>query len=143
MKNITLLIAMLIFVAKSAPTGEKLSNHEDVWNVVVNGTRVGEFLPVHSITLVTKNEPSLFNGSVEVVMNRFNGTAITPGGMTSDTTGVWQLEGQSLSSGKPCGDGIIRNYGLLLISKDSRKAHERRCFLAGSLKNVCTCNIRK
>ena len=120
------MIAMTMFIATASwaqtsfqKTAEKFKNSEFVWNVVSSGQKVGEFWPVHGLNLVTKTtDPNAFNGSTDIatIQKSMGGVATAPDGMTGGSVGAYQMQGRCLSHGRPCGDGFLYQYGIVLVS---------------------------
>ncbi len=102
------------------PTTEKFKNGECVYTFKnEKGERLGEFWPIHGLNLVTRDTfPKAFEGSIEDVQKKLgdkNIVATTPDGMTGGSVGSYKMEGKSLSNGIPCGDGEIKNYGIVTV----------------------------
>ena len=99
-------------------TNQKFKNGQIVWHVVSDGDTVGQFWPVNGINIVTTDtDPQFFeeNISLESIQRNLRGIATAPDGMTSASIGA-QMEGKCLSHGKPCGDGFIYDYGIIVVS---------------------------
>lgn len=98
-------------------TKEIFKNGECVYEFVnEKGERLGEFWPIHGINLVTKQtDPELFKGDLSEIPKKLGGVATTPGGMTGGTPGSYLMEGKSLSNGRECGDGEVKNYGIVIV----------------------------
>ena len=102
-------------------TTQQFRNKEYVYNVVVEGKKIGEFWPIKAINLVTKetlgNDSVLLNEyCIDTLQKRLGGVATTPDGMTTGSLGSYQLQGKALSHGVPCGDGIVYDYGIVIVS---------------------------
>lgn len=117
MKTLQILILFFapLFVTaqtKFFKTDQKLINKEFVYDVVYNGNSVGEFIPVRYIELVTREtDPSAFRGNLSDLHNNYQAVAVSPDGMTAD----FKLQGKCLSYGRECGDGIVYQYGIVVV----------------------------
>lgn len=100
-------------------TNEQFKNKEFVYKFVnEGGEQLGEFWPIHGINLVTKQtDPELFEGDITEIPQKLGGVATAPDGMTSGSLGSYIMEGKSLSNGRECGDGEIKNYGIIVVKK--------------------------
>jgi len=99
---------------------EKFRNGESVWQVIYNGSVVGEFWPIRGLNLITnQTNPELFidNVSLDIIHKKFGGIAMSPDGMTKASVSGYVMEGKSLANGIPCGDGNIYNYGIVVVDK--------------------------
>ena len=97
-------------------TNQQFKNGEYIYSVESNNERVGEFWPVRGINLVTKDtDPEIFEGSLEDINSKLKGVATAPDGMTAGSVGSYQMEGKALSNGRPCGDGQVKNYGIVHV----------------------------
>jgi hypothetical protein len=101
-------------------TSEKFKNGEYVYDFVKeNGERVGEFWPIKGLNLITKQtDPQAFEGTIEEIQEKLgdkNIVATAPDGMTGGSLGSYKMEGKSLSNGRECGDGEIKNYGIVIV----------------------------
>lgn len=96
---------------KFKPTSETFKNGELVYSVVVHDTEyVGQFWPIHTVSLVTKQtDKDLFEEDIAKLRQQVQGVAISPDGMTGDLL----MQGKALSQGRPCGDGIVYDYGIV------------------------------
>jgi len=103
------------------PTNEKFKNGELVFELRnENGERIGEFWPIKIINLVTKKtDPEIFTDNIEDIQTKLRGVATAPDGMTSGSLGSYEMEGKSLSNGRECGDGQIKNYGIVTVIKNN------------------------
>lgn len=101
------------------PTSEKFKNGELVYELRnENSERVGEFWPIRGINLVTKEtDPEVFSGDLRDIHKRLGGVATAPDGMTGGSLGSYKMEGKSLSNGRECGDGQIKDYGIVIVKK--------------------------
>lgn len=112
-------------------TSEQFKNREFVWNVVIDNSnqRIGEFWPIHGLNLVTKKtDPEVFAGDITKIQKRLGGVATAPDGMTGGSFGSYEMQGKSLSHGRPCGDGFVYDYGLILVDSKGFKisfSHKR------------------
>jgi hypothetical protein len=103
-----------------ARTNEKFKNGEFVYNLEdESGKRIGEFWPIKGLNLITKEtHPEAFEGSIEEIQKKLgdkNIVATAPDGMTGGSLGAYQMEGKSLANGVPCGDGEVKNYGIVTV----------------------------
>lgn len=99
-------------------TNEKFRNGESVYTLFnENGERIGEFWPIKGINLVTRTtDPEVFlEKDMKDIQKKLGGVATAPDGMTSGSTGSFVMEGKSLSKGRECGDGQIKNYGIIIV----------------------------
>ncbi len=97
-------------------TSEMFPNKEFVWGVESEGKRVGEFWPIHGINLVTKEtDPELFEGEIADIQKELRGSATAPDGMTTGSVGSYEMQGKSLTKGIECGDGVVYNYGIVVV----------------------------
>ncbi len=108
---------------KFRKTTEQFKNHEFVWEVMKNDTeRVGEFWPIHALNLVTKKtDPEVFAGDISNLQKKLGSVATTPDGMTGGSFGTYEMQGKALSHGRPCGDGFVYDYGIVLVSMNGYK----------------------
>lgn len=97
-------------------TTQQFKNKEYVYEITSRGQAVGEFWPVNGMNLVTNQTDSeVFNGTpIEDIQAKLQGVATAPDGMTSGSAGM-PMQGKSLSNGRPCGDGIAYNYGIVEV----------------------------
>ena len=126
MKKIVIIVVVTIttlsasaqgFKTRFLKTNEQFKNGKFVWEVSDTYTgRVGEFWPISAVNLVTNTtNPELFNGaSIDSIQSKFAGVATSPDGMTGGSIGNYQLQGKCLASGKPCGDGNLYEYGIVV-----------------------------
>lgn len=124
MKKYFLFFGLLITVGvyaqsvKLSPTSEIFKNKELVYSLEVNNQRVGEFWPVKGMNLVTKEtDPTVFTGNLVVLQEKLRAVATAPDGMTKASVGGYIMQGKSLSNGRPCGDGIVYDYGIIIVEK--------------------------
>lgn len=101
-------------------TSEKFLNDEFVHNFInENKEKIGEFWPIHGINLVPRDTfPQAFEGEIEDVQRKLGDkgvVATVPDGMTSGSVGSWKMEGKALAGGIPCGDGLVKNYGIVIV----------------------------
>lgn len=130
MKKLVLLSVLFLFVATSfaqmktylVKTDQQFQNKEFVWSVHVKeagvSRLVGEWWPVHAINLITSGtDPQVFADemSLEDLVDSLKAVATSPDGMTTGYSGHYALAGKCLASGVPCGDGIVYNYGILVV----------------------------
>lgn len=103
------------------PTQERLANGELVYALKnENNERLGEFWPIHGIKLVTKQtDPDLFEDKIQDMHQKLRAVATTPDGMTRDVMGSYVLQGKSLAQGKECGDGIMYDYGIIVVENET------------------------
>jgi hypothetical protein len=124
MKKVFILVSLLILglglysQTTLKPTSEQFKNKEFVHEVKFLGQRVGEFWPVKGLNLVTKEtDPSVFTGNLSVLHDSLRSVATAPDGMTQGYLGGYLMQGKSLSNGRPCGDGIVYDYGIVIVEK--------------------------
>ncbi|MFA7277422.1 MAG: hypothetical protein WC101_00340 [Candidatus Gracilibacteria bacterium] len=101
------------------PTEERFINGEFVYELqnAANG-RIGEFWPVHTMNLVTKEtDPGIFNGHTDDLLVTLKGVATAPDGMTTGYSGKYKMEGRALAGGRECGDGKVYDYGIVIADK--------------------------
>lgn len=132
MRTTTLLLLLFlsgIVAAQTSvePTSQKMKNGEVVYTLSYNSEVVGQFLPIHQVKLVTKTtDPKLFEKSISQLQRDAEGTVTTPDGMTQNNNGQYIMQGKGLSNGKPCGDGIIYDYGIVYsVGKKITFTHKR------------------
>lgn len=104
---------------KLQQTQEKFKNNEFVWEVLADDKRVGEFWPIHSLNLVTKDtDPQSFTATKDLrtLQTSLGAVATAPDGMTGGSIGAYKLQGKCLSHGRPCGDGFMYQYGIVCVS---------------------------
>ncbi len=127
MKNILCILSLLvIFTAQTTfaqsrfvTTTDTFRNREIVWNVQHNGSVIGQFWPIHYLKLVTgQTDPIVSTGTITQVQTLFDGVATTPGSMTGESFGSYTMQGKALSNGRPCGDGVDYDYGIIVVDKD-------------------------
>lgn len=105
-------------VTTLVPTTEKFKNGELVYQVNHYGAPIGQFWPVNGINLVTRQtDPILFTKNLDSLQLMLRGVATAPDGMTSGSHGSYTMEGRSLSWGRPCGDGLEKDYGIVIVDK--------------------------
>ncbi len=120
--NVTVALCFIVITATSqttfVKTNEQFKNGELVYLVKNNGAVVGEFWPIHGMNLVTNQTDQVhFAPGTEVadIQSALRGVATAPDGMTTGSAGIYQMEGKSLSNGRPCGDGVSRDYGIVVV----------------------------
>ncbi len=101
-------------------TEEKFSNGESVYEFINTArNRIGEFWPVHTINLVTKEtDPEVFKGHTDHLLTTLKGVATAPDGMTTGYSGKYKMEGRALAGGRECGDGKVYDYGIIISDKN-------------------------
>jgi len=107
------------------PSDFKFENGKLMYYVVYKGDTVGEFWDVYDAKMVTnQTHPEFFRGnmSMEDMHKRVKGMAITPDGMTTGSTPVL-MQGKSLADGIPVGDGIPRDYGIIVAGRGLTFTH--------------------
>jgi hypothetical protein len=125
MKKITLCILFFVpvilfgqispYATHMEKSNEQFRNGEFVWKVINQDDFVGQFIPVKGINLVTKEtDPELFSSSLASTHKDLAAVATSPDGMTSAAIG-YPMEGKALATGRPCGDGKVYNYGLVIV----------------------------
>lgn len=129
MRNVLILLGVLLinisfsFSQKSffVKTDEVFKNGKFVWSLEFDGNRVGEFWPINAINLITKTtNESLFDSDKTLLnlLSEIEGVATAPDGMTTGHFGSRVMEGKSLANGVPCGDGVVYNYGIILVENN-------------------------
>lgn len=99
-------------------TTDTFKNGEVVWKVNYNSTPVGEFWPVHGLNLVTSQTDAVVTtGSLADVQSALRGVATAPDGMTGGSFGAYTMQGMALSNGRPCGDGVDYDYGIVVVDR--------------------------
>jgi hypothetical protein len=102
-------------------SGEVLGNKEKVYFLEANGRVVGEFWPIHTLNLVSRDiDPQAFQGEIIDIQRKLKGVATTPDGMTSGSYG-FQMEGKCLANGMPCGNGEIKDYGIISLDHNGAR----------------------
>lgn len=97
-------------------TGKKLGNGNSIYSIEANKSRVGEFWPIRTLSLVSRDiDPQAFQGDIKDIQNKLKGVATTPDGMSAGSYGYFQMEGKCLANGIPCGDGQVKDYGIVAI----------------------------
>lgn len=97
-------------------TGEKLGNRQSIYSLEANHQRVGEFWPITTLNLVTRDtDPQAFQGDIADIQHKLKGVATTPDGMSAGSYGGYKMEGKCLANGVPCGDGMVRDYGIVAL----------------------------
>jgi hypothetical protein len=96
-------------------TTDTFKNKEIVWSVNYNGSSVGQFWPIHGLNLVT--DAVVTTESIADVQSALRGVATAPDGMTSGSFGSYTMQGMALSNGRPCGDGVDYDYGIVVVDK--------------------------
>ncbi len=101
-------------------TTEKFANGKSVYELQNElQQRLGEFWPISTIKLVTKQiNPELFTQDLKDMHKTFVAMGTAPDGMTTGPMGARIMQGKSLSEGRPCGDGKVYNYGIVIAGKD-------------------------
>lgn len=102
------------------PTGKMFKNGQMVWHVNYQGDTVGQFWPIKGLNLVTRQTDSLLftqQASIAEIQALLNGVATAPDGMSVGSLGSYTMQGKSLSNGRPCGDGVTYNYGVVVADK--------------------------
>lgn len=125
MKNIISVIVGVFFTCAVfaqtttfSATTDTFKNKEIVWNVNYNGSPVGQFWPIHGLNLVTKQTDAIVTtGSLSDIQSELRGVATAPDGMTGGSFGAYTMQGMALSNGRPCGDGVDYDYGIVVVDR--------------------------
>lgn len=105
---------------KFIPTNQQFKNGELVYSVEYMGNPVGEFWPIYGMNLVTRQTDSFYfapGTGIADIQSALRGIATAPDGMTTGSQGMYQMEGKALSNGRPCGDGVARDYGIMVVDR--------------------------
>lgn len=122
--NLTIALCLIVKIATAQTTfiktTEKFKNGEYVYQVKNNGVVVGEFWPIHGMNLVTNQTDAIHfapGADIDDIQSALRGIATAPDGMTTGSQGMYLMEGKALSNGRPCGDGTVRDYGIVVVDK--------------------------
>ena len=123
MKTLFLLTLLAFSYTQYKTTFEATSQHFDngqiLWNVKHQGKTVGKFIPISAINLVTnQTDPQVFSEGLPDLLEQLRGIATAPDGMTKAYLGSYVMEGKALSHGRPCGDGLVYDYGVVVVNSN-------------------------
>lgn len=116
---LTILTTCAVFSQTTfSATTDTFKNKEIVWGVHYNDSQVGQFWPIHGMNLVTSQTDAVVTtGSIIDIQSALRGVATAPDGMTGGSFGSYAMQGMALSNGRPCGDGIDYDYGIVVVDK--------------------------